>query len=51
MSAIDSLIKIKFYWNLFEIGFSNYDSVVTVRFRNSSDLNLHSLLICPFSRQ
>ena len=27
MSAIDSLIKIKFFWNLFEIGFSNHDSV------------------------
>ena len=27
MSAIDSLIKIKFFWNLFEIGFSNLDSV------------------------
>ena len=27
MSAINSLIKIKFFWNLFEIGFSNHDSV------------------------
>ena len=27
MSAIDSLIKIKFFWNLFEIGFSNNDNV------------------------
>ena len=52
MSAIDTLIKIKFFGTLFEIGFSNHDSVSHRPISElKRDLNLHSLLTCPFSRQ
>jgi len=36
---------------LFEIGFSNYDSVSHRPISELKRLNLHRLLTCPFSRQ
>jgi hypothetical protein len=51
MSAIDTLIKIKFFWNLFEIGLSNLDSVSHRPISELKRLKFAQLLTCPFSRQ